>query len=120
MSGVSSTRKTCLEVSYTSRSSASTFTSEHEHPADSAICVRKKKDVSSSFLMPTYSNAGLRDMRQKADREVRDTAAAKASMLSIEARAEAQYKKDLKESEQAKKNLTGSWVRSLHELKQLL
>ena len=50
-------------------------------------------------------------MRQKADAEKRDEANAKASMSSIEAKAQAQYKRDLKESEQAKQNLTGSWVR---------
>ena len=50
-------------------------------------------------------------MRQKADSEKRDEAAAKASMSSIEAKAQAQYKRDLKESENAKKTLTGIWVR---------
>ena len=55
-------------------------------------------------------------MRQKADSEKRDEAMAKASMSNIEAKAQAQYKRDLKESEQAKKNLTGTWVRRLREL----
>lgn len=52
----------------------------------------------------------LREMRQKADSEKRDQAAAIASMSSIEAKAQAQYRKDLKESQEAKRNLTGLWV----------
>ena len=64
----------------------------------------------TAFQSHTLWDAGLREMRQKADSEKRDEAAAKASMSSIEARAQAQYRRDLKDSEQATQNLKGSWV----------
>ena len=50
-------------------------------------------------------------MRNNAEKAKRDEVAAAASMSDIEAKARQQYDKDVREGEEAKRNLTGSWVR---------
>lgn len=55
--------------------------------------------------------AELRQMRQTAERDVKEQQLAATSMHSIEARAQKQYHEDVKEAEAAQAAASGSWVR---------